>query len=139
MRKVVEKIMFKERKPEIARYYTQGDTLDMIEGDYVEIPIDCFDTNDNLLDMTGGTATFNLMDFTTRVNVLSKEAVIIRDPTAPVDPSIDYPFTALVQLENEDTDGLEGRYTGHLVPVDYQNVQHRPYTMEIIIRKNADA
>ena len=113
------------------KYYENGTTVRLIEGDTQVLPIDVFDFYGSPADLSGAQALFHLMEFSTRSHIWTKEFTPVFDIRGDI-PNIKYPYTVMVTL---DTDGLMGHYIGQLELVDHSGNSKRPFEIEIIISK----
>jgi hypothetical protein len=120
----------------VIKYYEQGTTIRLIETHTESQYIDVFELNGSPADLSGATALFHLMEFSTGDNIWTKECPIILDPRAEV-PGIDYPFTVIVNITSADTFGLTGHYTGQLELIDHNGASKRPFQVEIISDRRA--
>lgn len=117
-------------------YYAQGDTIRLIELHSEPLVIDVYNDNGTLTDLTGSSAVFHLMEYATQNNVWSKNCEPYFDPkVAP--KGVDYPFAVSVPFTSEDTEGLQGHYTGQLELTQYDGTRKIPFQIEIIVSKYA--
>jgi len=118
------------------KYYEQGNPIRLIESSYENFKIDILDAYGLPADLTGASAFFHLMEFSTRNHIWSKECAITYDSGGGYGDT-GYPFTVTVVLDNSDTSGLEGHYTGQLELTDHNAASRFPFEIEIIIKSKA--
>ena len=124
------------RLVQTVKCYEQGQPIRLIETDTQTLPIDIFDGRGVPADLSGATAFFHLMEFSTQANIWSRPCQIVFDAAGGV-PNVRYPYTVLVGLTNSDTENLQGHYTGQLELIDHNGLSRFPFQIEIIVAKNA--
>ena len=118
------------------KYYEQGTTVRMIEGDNQLLPIDVFGANGLPINLTGSEAYFHLMEFSTRNHIWTMTCI----PEYPLENpyEVDYPYIVPIRLSSSETMNLAGNYIGQLEIINDRNENScMPFQVNIIISKRA--